>query len=390
MQDRVSLYPGRVTLTPVQGQENTFDMVRADQPTQEGTSLNKASLLKDQTAALYGLGNDAVPDDVFSVASEFKYSTLSRRVVMVYNTSGYFTGPVDALNNECVVVCVGGGGGGGRADDTAYNAKGGGGGSGFIEIKKITIVPGEKYDVVIGAGGESGTLAEGNHDGKNGGTTSFSDILSASGGGGGKASNGFYDGGNGNAGGGGGLSRNSDGASAKGGNGGAYGGGGGGGYINGTVFPGGTGGVYGGDGGGEGTVLLNGEPFDYPLAAFYPLEFSLAATQGLSGENVYGGSGGFGGNGGAGKSTFGGGGGGFGGNGGAADSGGGGGGGGGGFGGNGGAADSGGGGGGGFFSDQIENNGSGGNGGHKSQAAQSGSPGCVVIFYKKVSDPFEI
>ena len=68
MQDRVSLYPGRVTLTPVQGQENTFDMVRADQPTQEGTSLNKASLLKDQTAALYGLGNDAVPDDVFQRA----------------------------------------------------------------------------------------------------------------------------------------------------------------------------------------------------------------------------------------------------------------------------------------------------------------------------------
>lgn len=64
MQDRLPLYPGRVKLIPVAGQENTYDMVRADQPTQEGTPLNKNSLLKDVTAALFGLGTDAVPDDV--------------------------------------------------------------------------------------------------------------------------------------------------------------------------------------------------------------------------------------------------------------------------------------------------------------------------------------
>lgn len=65
MQDRVSLYPGRVMLTPVPGQENTFDLVRADQPTQEGTPLNKATLLKDVTASILGLPNTAVPDDAF-------------------------------------------------------------------------------------------------------------------------------------------------------------------------------------------------------------------------------------------------------------------------------------------------------------------------------------
>lgn len=63
MQDRVPLYPGRVTLTPVAGQANTYDMTRADQPTQEGTPLNKATLLKDYTANLLGLPNTAVPDD---------------------------------------------------------------------------------------------------------------------------------------------------------------------------------------------------------------------------------------------------------------------------------------------------------------------------------------
>ena len=65
MKDRVPLYPGRVRLTPVSGQENTYDMVRADEPTQEGTPLNKASLLKDSTATLLGLPDTAVPDDAF-------------------------------------------------------------------------------------------------------------------------------------------------------------------------------------------------------------------------------------------------------------------------------------------------------------------------------------
>lgn len=72
MQDRVSLYPGRVKLEPVAGQANLYDLTRADSPTQEGTPLNKATLLKDTTAALYGLSADAVPDDAFSLLSRFQ------------------------------------------------------------------------------------------------------------------------------------------------------------------------------------------------------------------------------------------------------------------------------------------------------------------------------
>ncbi len=71
MKDRVSLYPGRVRLTPVSGQENTYDMVRADEPTQEGTPLSKATFLKDATAALFGLDATAVPDDALAVLSRF-------------------------------------------------------------------------------------------------------------------------------------------------------------------------------------------------------------------------------------------------------------------------------------------------------------------------------
>lgn len=51
MQDREPTYPGRVTLTPVYGLANTYDMERADRPLQEGTPLNKANLLSDATAA---------------------------------------------------------------------------------------------------------------------------------------------------------------------------------------------------------------------------------------------------------------------------------------------------------------------------------------------------
>lgn len=50
MKDRVPRYPGRVTLTPVEGQANTYDMARADEPTEAGTPLNTASLLTAATA----------------------------------------------------------------------------------------------------------------------------------------------------------------------------------------------------------------------------------------------------------------------------------------------------------------------------------------------------
>lgn len=66
MQDRVPLYPGRVQLVPVAGMTNFYTLTRADQPTQEGTPLNTATLLQDATAALYGLPSTAVPDDVFA------------------------------------------------------------------------------------------------------------------------------------------------------------------------------------------------------------------------------------------------------------------------------------------------------------------------------------
>ena len=51
MQDRVSTYPGRITLTPVTGESNTYDWARADDPSVVGTPLNKATFLPDDVAS---------------------------------------------------------------------------------------------------------------------------------------------------------------------------------------------------------------------------------------------------------------------------------------------------------------------------------------------------
>lgn len=77
MRDRVPRYPGRVKLTPVSGQVNVYDMTRADSPTQEGDPINKSTLLKDSTAALYGLGSGATPNDVFAEIRNYVEATLN-------------------------------------------------------------------------------------------------------------------------------------------------------------------------------------------------------------------------------------------------------------------------------------------------------------------------
>lgn len=97
MQDRIPLYPGRVKMTPVAGQANTFDMVRADDPTQAGTPLNKGTLLKDTTAALFGLDVSNVPDDVLAFLGKYNQYWWKRR------TSGFALVPnLGAEQIQCV------------------------------------------------------------------------------------------------------------------------------------------------------------------------------------------------------------------------------------------------------------------------------------------------
>lgn len=69
VENRVSTYPGRVTMTPVSGQANTYDMVRADMPLTEGTPIDKAlldnkayALTEDVTIYVATDGNDLSGD----------------------------------------------------------------------------------------------------------------------------------------------------------------------------------------------------------------------------------------------------------------------------------------------------------------------------------------
>lgn len=97
MKDRVPVYPGRVKLVPVSGQENVYDMTRADQPTQEGDPLNKATLLKDATAALFGLGADSVPDEALAYLGKYAQHWWRRRLL---NAGTEYITPVVAGNSS--------------------------------------------------------------------------------------------------------------------------------------------------------------------------------------------------------------------------------------------------------------------------------------------------
>lgn len=59
MKDRIPTKPGRVQLVPSPDDDDLFILTRADEPTETGTPLNKASLLSDATAAAFGLTGDA-------------------------------------------------------------------------------------------------------------------------------------------------------------------------------------------------------------------------------------------------------------------------------------------------------------------------------------------
>lgn len=80
MIDRVSTNPGRVLITPESGEPYYATLTRADNPTVEGTPLNKSTLLTDATAALFGFGGDAVPDDALKKLFEGRQTTFQKLI----------------------------------------------------------------------------------------------------------------------------------------------------------------------------------------------------------------------------------------------------------------------------------------------------------------------
>ena len=87
MQDRISLYPGRVKLTPVSGQDNVYDMTRQDNPTTEGTPLNKSTLLTDEVAETLGLDPaTATPSQAINAVAD---KATDKKLTLTLAASGW-------------------------------------------------------------------------------------------------------------------------------------------------------------------------------------------------------------------------------------------------------------------------------------------------------------
>lgn len=98
MQDRTPKHPGRIKLVPVDAANGIYDLVRADEPTQTGDPLNKNTFLKDETAALFGMDEMAVPNDIFGVA----YHLIMERANVVCGT--YEGTGTWGENNPCTLT----------------------------------------------------------------------------------------------------------------------------------------------------------------------------------------------------------------------------------------------------------------------------------------------
>lgn len=344
MKDRISTYPGRIKLTPVDGEENKYTLEWADEPTQVGTPLSKATFLPDtlakrlkllqddptvadaldsmaatmEKACKITVGEEPPTASTFGDAGDEYIQTKSETDLVIWKCAGGSDGaygwfamlrtaktlntkvftastewsPPDTLTGDVHIIAVGGGGASGGA----------GGGSGYIR-QYTGEISHQKYIITIGAGGASGA----------GGISSFGNVLSAPGGGAGKGSTGgsgaaggggsFYqsydgNGGNGETGGGGG-----GGGSGYGGNGGTFGGGGGSGWKGGK---GGSSANYAGltsdnatcGGGGYSADAIDRDGGIGENTTDLDVDFPGTGAHGTGTEYGGGGGGGYGGNGG--------------------------------------------------------------------------------------------
>lgn len=74
---------------------------------QKGTDLNKANLLSDETAALYGLGADATPDDALKAAAgQIRYKVLNEIVTDGVNQPVISLAGLESQTLYCIFVYV--------------------------------------------------------------------------------------------------------------------------------------------------------------------------------------------------------------------------------------------------------------------------------------------
>lgn len=108
--DRVPTYPGRVRMTPVAGQANTYDMVRADDPIEPGTPINKA--LFESIAVEMEAMRQQIDDKMFEMSQRVRLGDLAEGTVFGLYENGVmvpfikvanqYNGPALVLRKNCV------------------------------------------------------------------------------------------------------------------------------------------------------------------------------------------------------------------------------------------------------------------------------------------------
>lgn len=188
MKDRIPLYPGRVLLIPVEGEPNKYTLTMADEPTEQGTPLNKGNLLSDATShALFDNYTDrSVNDALRRIAA----SVAGLVPVAEYTAAGSYTWTCPE-DGDYLAVIIGGGGSGAITykayTDSAVSASGGG--SGEVGFAYQTIAKDATKNIIVGAGGVglavSSALSSPTYlNGNAGSSSSFAGVYANGGGGG--------------------------------------------------------------------------------------------------------------------------------------------------------------------------------------------------------------
>ena len=89
MENRIPTKPNRIKLTDDSGNSQYYTMERADEPTVEGTPLNKATLFDSANSERYACG---VPSEAFELLTkEWQVNVPANGWSAAVNSEGYYT-----------------------------------------------------------------------------------------------------------------------------------------------------------------------------------------------------------------------------------------------------------------------------------------------------------
>ena len=101
MENRVPTKPGRIKLTDDSGNVKYYYMERADEPTVEGTPLNKATLFADAMGTRYGLP-DATPSKGFEMLVKEWSVSVPKSGWSSSKTNGWYTNQITVSGMKAV------------------------------------------------------------------------------------------------------------------------------------------------------------------------------------------------------------------------------------------------------------------------------------------------